>query len=110
MFGGICLYKSPQEALDLALKREMQDLRDDNYSEDAMREFFRDMIANLNGMYHVMTVNPDLLAQNKMNRTTLSNDGTASEAAKDAAPHKKDKKWDRFIFLYLNNLWHFCQS
>ena len=27
-----------------------------------MREFFRDMIANLNGMYHVMTVNPDLLA------------------------------------------------
>jgi hypothetical protein len=26
-----------------------------------MREFFRDMIANLNGMYHVMTLNPDLL-------------------------------------------------
>ena len=62
VFGGICLYKSPQEALDLALKREMQDLRDDHYSEEAMREFFRDMIANLNGMYHVMTVNPDLLA------------------------------------------------
>ena len=61
VFGGICLYKSPQEALDLALKREMQDLRDDKYSEDAMREFFRDMIADLNGMYYVMTVNPDLL-------------------------------------------------
>ncbi|MHB8881310.1 MAG: hypothetical protein ACYC69_07335 [Thermodesulfovibrionales bacterium] len=61
VFGGICLYKSPQEALDLALKREMQDLRDEKYSEDAMREFFRDMIANLNGMYHVMTVNPDLI-------------------------------------------------
>ncbi len=61
VFGGICLYKSPQEALDLALKREMQDLRDDGYSEDAMREFLRDMIANLNGMYHVMTVNPRLL-------------------------------------------------
>ena len=29
VFGGICLYKSPQEALDLALRREMQDLRDD---------------------------------------------------------------------------------
>lgn len=63
VFGGICLYKSPQEALDLALKREMQDLRNDKYSEDAMREFFRDMIANINGMYHVMTVNPDLLLE-----------------------------------------------
>jgi hypothetical protein len=61
VFGGICLYKSPQEALDLALKREMQDLRDDGYSEAGMREFFRDTIANLNGMYHVMTVNPRLL-------------------------------------------------
>lgn len=62
VFGGLCLYKSPQEALDLALRREMQDLRNDKYSEEAMREFFRDMIANLNGMYHVMTVNPWLLA------------------------------------------------
>ena len=61
VFGGICLYKSPPEALDLALKREMQDLRDDKYSEAAMREFFRDMIANVNGMYHVLSVNPDLL-------------------------------------------------
>lgn len=60
VFGGICLYKSPQEALDLALKREMKDFRDGKYSEEAMREFLRDMIANLNGMYHVMTVNPDL--------------------------------------------------
>ena len=61
VFGGICLYKSPQESVDLALKREMQDLRDDHYSVDGMREFFRDMIADLNGMYYVMTVNPDLL-------------------------------------------------
>jgi hypothetical protein len=61
VFGGVCLYKSPQEALDLALKREMQDLRDEHYSEEAMREFMRDMIADLNGMYYVMTVNPDLL-------------------------------------------------
>lgn len=66
VFGGICLYKSPQEALDLALKREMKDLRDDKYSEDAMREFFRDMIANLNGMYHVISVNPDLLAARRV--------------------------------------------
>ena len=69
VFGGICLYKSPQEALDLALKREMQDLRNDKYSEEGMREFFRDMIANLNGMFHVMTVNPKLLAGIPENRT-----------------------------------------
>ncbi|OGR12300.1 MAG: hypothetical protein A2341_20930 [Deltaproteobacteria bacterium RIFOXYB12_FULL_58_9] len=61
VFGGICLYKSPEEALDLALRREMQDLRNVNYSTDGMREFVRDMIANLNGMYHVMTVDPELL-------------------------------------------------
>jgi hypothetical protein len=65
VFGGICLYKSPQEALDLALRREMKDLRDNSYSEEAMREFFRDMIANINGMYHVMTVKPGLLAGKK---------------------------------------------
>jgi hypothetical protein len=63
VFGGICLYKSPNEALDLALKRELQDLRDKDYTEEAMREFFRDMIGNLNGMYHVMSVNPDLPAR-----------------------------------------------
>lgn len=62
VFGGICIYKSPLEALDLALRREMQDLRAAKYSPDSMREFLRDMIANLNGMYHVMTVNPGLLA------------------------------------------------
>jgi hypothetical protein len=62
VFGGVSLYKSPQEAFDLAIKREMQDLRNDNYSEEGMREFFRDMIANLNGMYHVITVNPALLS------------------------------------------------
>jgi len=61
VFGGICLYKSPQESVDLALKREMQDLREDHYSNDGMREFLRDMIADLNGMYYVMTVNPNLL-------------------------------------------------
>jgi hypothetical protein len=66
VFGGICLYKSPQEALDLALKREMQDLRDDRYSADAMREFFRDLIADLNGMYQVMAVDPDLLSRARL--------------------------------------------
>jgi len=62
VFGGVSLYKTPLEAFDLAIKREMQDLRNDNYSEQGMREFFRDMIANLNGMYHVITVNPALLS------------------------------------------------
>lgn len=33
------------------------------YSAEGMREFFRDMIANVNGMYHVMTVNPGLLGR-----------------------------------------------
>jgi len=61
VFGGICIYKSPEEALDLALKREMKDLREEGYTERAMMEFLRDMIANLNGMYHVITVNPELL-------------------------------------------------
>jgi len=61
VFGGICLYKSPQESLDLAIKREVQDVRDAKYSEEAVREFLRDMIANLNGMFHVMSVNPELL-------------------------------------------------
>jgi hypothetical protein len=61
VFGGICLYRTPQESLDLALKREMQDLRDHGYSPDAMTEFIRDTIANLNGIYHVVSMNPDLL-------------------------------------------------
>jgi hypothetical protein len=65
VFGGICLYKSPQEALDLALKREVQDLRNAAYSADAMREFFRDLIADLNGMYQVMAVDADLLARTR---------------------------------------------
>jgi hypothetical protein len=61
VFGGICLYKSPEEALDLALRRELRDLRNAPESPEAMTELLRDLIANLNGMYHVMTVNPGLL-------------------------------------------------
>jgi hypothetical protein len=63
VFGGICLYKSPQEAVDLALRREMEDLRAANYQPKSMEEFMRDMIADLNGMYEVMTINPELLTQ-----------------------------------------------
>jgi hypothetical protein len=61
VFGGICLYKSPQESLDLALKREAQDLREGKYAPAAMTEFIRDTIANLNGIYYVVSMNPELL-------------------------------------------------
>lgn len=61
VFGGICLYKSPQESLDLALKREAKDLREGNYAPAAVTEFIRDTIANLNGIYYVVNMNPDLL-------------------------------------------------
>jgi hypothetical protein len=61
VFGGICLYKSPQESLGLALKREMQDLREGKYAPAAMTEFLRDTIANLNGIYYVVSMNPDLM-------------------------------------------------
>jgi hypothetical protein len=60
VFGGICLYKSPEEALDLAFRRELKDLREGGYTPEGMRELFRDMIANLNGMYHVLSVEPGL--------------------------------------------------
>ncbi|HWI58227.1 MAG TPA: hypothetical protein VNZ22_13435, partial [Bacillota bacterium] len=61
VFGGICLYKSAPESLDLALKREMQDLRDEHFSKESMTEFLRDTIANLNGIYYVVSMDPDLL-------------------------------------------------
>jgi hypothetical protein len=61
VFGGICLYRSPQESVDLALKREMQDLREARYSKECMTEFIRDTIANLNGIYYVVSMDPDLL-------------------------------------------------
>jgi len=61
VFGGICLYKSAPESLDLALKREMQDLREANYSKDAMTEFIRDTIADLSGIYYVVSMDPELL-------------------------------------------------
>lgn len=61
VFGGICLYKTPRESLDLALKREGQDLREGQYSPQAMTEFIRDTIANLNGIYYVVSMNPGLL-------------------------------------------------
>jgi len=61
VFGGLSLYKSPQQSLDLALRREMKDLREGKNSPEAMTEFLRDTIANLNGIYYVVSMDPFLL-------------------------------------------------
>jgi hypothetical protein len=61
VFGGVALYKSPEESLILALKREIMDLRDQNYTQIGMKEFIRDTIANINGIYYVVSINPNLI-------------------------------------------------
>ncbi len=63
VFGGICLYMSPEESLKLALKRENADLKESNYSVEAMTEFIRDTIANINGIYYVMSIDEQLLTE-----------------------------------------------
>ena len=65
VFGGLAIYKSPTDSLILALKREIMDLRDKNYSPNAMKEFIRDTIANINGIYYVVSINPILLQELK---------------------------------------------
>ncbi|MCM2266308.1 MAG: hypothetical protein NDI60_00885 [Elusimicrobiales bacterium] len=59
VFGGVSLYKSPEESLKLALAREVKDFRE-NPSPQAMTEFIRDTMANLNGIYYVVSLKPDL--------------------------------------------------
>lgn len=61
VFGGLAIYKSPKASLILALKREIMDLKDQNHSPAAMQEFIRDTIANINGIYYVVSIDPDLL-------------------------------------------------
>ncbi|MCP4901270.1 MAG: hypothetical protein GY906_30235 [bacterium] len=60
VFGGIALHRSPEESLILSLRREIADVRDDAYSVDSVREFIRDTIANVNGIYSVVTMDPEL--------------------------------------------------
>lgn len=61
VFGGVAIYKSPEESLILALQRENLDLKSNNYSVEAMNEFIRDTIANINGIYYVLSIQPNLL-------------------------------------------------
>lgn len=56
VFGGVALYKSPEESLDLALRREIMDAKNGNYRPKLMTEFIRDMIANCFGIYHVFSM------------------------------------------------------
>lgn len=57
VFGGLSLYRSPEKSLTLAFQREVEDVRKANYSPEAMTEFIRDMIANCNGIYHIVSYN-----------------------------------------------------
>jgi len=63
VFGGISLYKSPEESLRLALAREVKDFREEGRTPHAMTEFIRDTMANLNGIYYVVSINPALLSE-----------------------------------------------
>jgi hypothetical protein len=60
VFGGISLYKSPEKSLELALAREVKDFNE-KPSPHAMTEFIRDTMANLNGIYYVVSIDPELL-------------------------------------------------
>ncbi len=48
--------KSPEEALIMALKRENKDLKESDFSAEAMPKFIRDTIATINGIYHVYSL------------------------------------------------------
>lgn len=55
VFGGLSLYRTPEESLLLAYQREVEDVREADYAPEAMTEFIRDMIANCYGIYHVVS-------------------------------------------------------
>ena len=46
---------TPEESLQLAYGREVEDVREAGHTPDAMTEFIRDMIANLDDIYHVVS-------------------------------------------------------
>ena len=64
VFGGLSLYKSPEESMRLALAREVDDFRKEGRSARSMREFIRDTMADINGIYYVISMDPGLLKRN----------------------------------------------
>ncbi len=64
VFGGLSLYKSPEESMRLALAREVDDFRKEGRSAQSMREFIRDTMADINGIYYVISMDPGLLKRN----------------------------------------------
>jgi len=61
VFGGIAVYQSPEESVRLALAREIKDYDEEGRTPAMMTEFLRDTMADLNGVYHIMTIDPRLL-------------------------------------------------
>lgn len=59
VFGTLSVYKSPKEALILSLQREMMDIKEAENKEEALTEFIRDSISNINGIYYVSTIKID---------------------------------------------------
>ncbi len=66
VFGGISLYKSPEESLLLSIRREISDFVKSSHSRESMTEFIRDTIANINGIYHVVAINPTIIYKNDL--------------------------------------------
>jgi hypothetical protein len=52
----------PVNRVAITSERENLDLKEQNFAPEAMQEFIRDTIANINGIYYVMSINPDLLS------------------------------------------------
>lgn len=61
VFGGVALYKTPEEALVLSLKREVQDVKRNNYTHESVVEFTRDLLANTSGIFYIVSFNPELI-------------------------------------------------
>jgi len=66
VFGGIAICKSPDESLLLVLQREHMDLEEGDFSPEAMRDFLWDTIANINGIYYVVSIDPQLVYSKAM--------------------------------------------
>lgn len=60
VFGGISIYETPEKSLMISLQREINDLKDNHYAVEAMDEFIRDLIANVNGIYYVSSIDIDV--------------------------------------------------